>query len=70
MTKCKYILNWNSILDFFKWTQHWIAVKHVKKDKFVCYDPDGGKDSDGSTIGKAIENLRKGYVISGLYICI
>ncbi len=20
MTKCKYILNWNSILDFFKWT--------------------------------------------------
>ena len=50
--------------------KHWIAVKHVKKDEFVCYDPDGGKDSDGSTIGKAIENLRKGYVISGLYICI
>ena len=20
MTKCKHILNWNSILDFFKWT--------------------------------------------------
>lgn len=50
--------------------KHWIAVKHVKGDKFVCYDPDEGKDSDGSTIGKAIENLRKGYVISGLYICI
>lgn len=50
--------------------KHWIAVKHVKKDKFVCYDPDEGKDSDGSTMGKAIENLRKKYVISGLYICI
>lgn len=50
--------------------KHWIAVKHVKKDKFVCYDPDGGKDSDGSTMGEAIKNLRKEYVISGLYICI
>lgn len=50
--------------------KHWIAVKHVKGDKFVCYDPDEGKDSDGSTMGKAIENLRKKYVISGLYICI
>lgn len=50
--------------------KHWIAVKHVKKDKFVCYDPDEGKDSDGSTMGKAIKNLRKEYVISGLYICI
>ena len=50
--------------------KHWIAVKHVNKDKFVCYDPDEGKDSDGSTMGKAIENLRKKYVISGLYICI
>ena len=50
--------------------KHWIAVKHVNKDKFVCYDPAEGKDSDGSTMGKAIENLRKDYVISGLYICI
>ena len=50
--------------------KHWIAVKHVNKDKFVCYDPAEGKDSDGSTMGKAIENLRKEYVISGLYICI
>lgn len=60
---------WEYILVLVN-NKHWIAVKHVKKDKFVCYDPDGGKDSDGSTIGKAIENLRKGYVISGLYICI
>lgn len=60
---------WKYILVLVN-NKHWIAVKHVKKDKFVCYDPDGGKDSDGSTIGKAIENLRKGYVISGLYICI
>lgn len=22
--------------------KHWIAVKHVNKDKFVCYDPDEG----------------------------
>lgn len=50
--------------------KHWIAVKHVKKDKFVCYDPGEGKDSDGSTMGEAIKNLRKEYVISGLYICI
>ena len=50
--------------------KHWIAVKHVKEDKFVCYDPDEGKDSDGSTMGEAIKNLRKEYVISGLYICI
>lgn len=62
--------NENIELDTLVNNKHWIAVKHVKKDKFVCYDPDGGKDSDGSTIGKAIENLRKGYVISGLYICI
>lgn len=60
---------WKYILVLVN-NKHWIAVKHVKKDKFVCYDPDGGKDSDGSTIGKAIDNLRKGYVISGLYICI
>ena len=60
---------WKYILVLVN-NKHWIAVKHVKKDEFVCYDPDGGKDSDGSTIGKAIENLRKGYVISGLYICI
>lgn len=60
---------WKYILVLVN-NKHWIAIKHVKKDKFVCYDPDGGKDSDGSTIGKAIENLRKGYVISGLYICI
>jgi len=50
--------------------KHWIAVKHVKKDKFVCYDPGEGKDSDGSTMGEAIKNLRKEYVINGLYICI
>lgn len=60
---------WEYILVLVN-NKHWIAVKHVKKDKFVCYDPDEGKDSDGSTIGKAIENLRKGYEISGLYICI
>ena len=60
---------WKYILVLVN-NKHWIAVKHVKKDKFVCYDPDGGKDSDGSTMGKAIENLRKEYVISGLYICI
>ena len=60
---------WEYILVLVN-NKHWIAVKHVKKDKFVCYDPDGGKDSDGSTMGKAIENLRKEYVISGLYICI
>lgn len=62
-------ITWDYILVLVN-NKHWIAVKHVKKDEFVCYDPDGGKDSDGSTIGKAIENLRKGYVISGLYICI
>lgn len=28
------------------------------------------QDSDGSTMGEAIKNLRKEYVISGLYICI
>ena len=62
-------ITWEYILVLVN-NKHWIAVKHVKKDKFVCYDPDEGKDSDGSTIGKAIENLRKGYEISGLYICI
>ena len=60
---------WEYILVLVN-NKHWIAVKHVKKDKFVCYDPDEGKDSDGSTMGEAIENLRKEYVISGLYICI
>ena len=60
---------WNYILVLVN-NKHWIAVKHVKKDKFVCYDPDEGKDSDGSTMGEAIKNLRKEYVISGLYICI
>lgn len=61
--------DWEYILVLVN-NKHWIAVKHVKKDKFVCYDPDGGKDSDGSTMGEAIGNLRKEYKISGLYICI
>ena len=61
--------DWEYILVLVN-NKHWIAVKHVKKDKFVCYDPDEGKDSDGSTMGEAIKNLRKEYVISGLYICI
>ena len=60
---------WKYILVLVN-NKHWIAVKHVKEDKFVCYDPDEGKDSDGSTMEKAIGNLRKEYVISGLYICI
>lgn len=60
---------WKYILVLVN-NKHWIAVKHVKEDKFVCYDPDEGKDSDGSTMGEAIKNLRKEYVISGLYICI
>lgn len=60
---------WDYILVLVN-NKHWIAVKHVKEDRFVCYDPNEGKDSDGSTMGKAIENLRKEYVISGLYICI
>ena len=60
---------WDYILVLVN-NKHWIAVKHVKEDKFVCYDPDEGKDSDGSTMGEAIKNLRKEYVISGLYICI
>lgn len=60
---------WDYILVLVN-NKHWIAVKHVNKDKFVCYDPDEGKDSDGSTMGEAIKNLRKEYVISGLYICI
>ena len=60
---------WEYILVLVN-NKHWIAVKHVKKDEFVCYDPDGGKDSDGSTMGEAIGNLRKEYKISGLYICI
>ena len=60
---------WEYILVLVN-NKHWIAVKHVKEDKFVCYDPDEGKDSDGSTMGEAIKNLRKEYVISGLYICI
>ena len=62
-------ITWKYILVLVN-NKHWIAVKHVKGDKFVCYDPDGGKDSDGSTMGEAIENLRKKYEISGLYICI
>ena len=49
---------WKYILVLVN-NKHWIAVKHVKEDKFVCYDPDEGKDSDGSTMGEAIENLRK-----------
>lgn len=60
---------WKYILVLVN-NKHWIAVKHVKEDKFVCYDPDEGKDSDGATMEKAIGNLRKEYVISGLYICI
>lgn len=60
---------WEYILVLVN-NKHWIAVKRVKEDRFVCYDPDEGKDSDGATMGKAIENLRKGYKISGLYICI
>lgn len=60
---------WKYILVLVN-NKHWIAVKHVKEDKFVCYDSDEGKDSDGSTMGEAIKNLRKEYVISGLYICI
>ena len=62
-------ITWDYILVLVN-NKHWIAVKHVKEDRFVCYDPNEGKDSDGSTMGKAIENLRKEYVISGLYICI
>ena len=62
-------ITWDYILVLVN-NKHWIAVKHVKEDKFVCYDPDEGKDSDGSTMGEAINNLRKEYVISGLYICI
>lgn len=62
-------ITWDYILVLVN-NKHWIAVKHVKEDKFVCYDPDEGKDSDGSTMGEAIKNLRKEYVISGLYICI
>lgn len=62
-------ITWDYILVLVD-NKHWIAVKHVKGDKFVCYDPDEGKDSDGSTMGEAIENLRKEYKISGLYICI
>lgn len=61
--------DWEYILVLVN-NKHWIAVKHVKKDKFVCYDPDGGKDSDGSTMGEAIGNLVREYKISGLYICI
>ena len=34
--------DWEYILVLVN-NKHWIAVKHVKKDKFVCYDPDGGK---------------------------
>ena len=50
---------------------HWIAVKCIEEGKkFICYDPDEGKDSEGDTMEKAIENLRKEYEISGLYICI
>ena len=60
---------WKYILVLVN-NKHWIAVKHVKKDRFVCYEPDVGKDSDSSTMGEAIENLRKEYKISGLYICI
>lgn len=62
-------ITWDYILVLVN-NKHWIAVKHVKEDKFVCYDPDEGKDSDGSTMGESIKNLRKEYVISGLYICI
>lgn len=62
-------ITWDYILVLVN-NKHWIAVKHVKEDKFVCYDPAEGKDSDGSTMGEAIKNLRKEYVISGLYICI
>lgn len=62
-------ITWDYILVLVN-NKHWIAVKHVKEDKFVCYDSDEGKDSDGSTMGEAIKNLRKEYVISGLYICI
>lgn len=61
--------DWEYILVLVN-NKHWIAVKHVKEDKFVCYDSDEGKDSDGSTMGEAIGNLRKEYKISGLYICI
>ena len=52
-------ITWDYILVLVN-NKHWIAVKHVKEDK----------DSDGSTMGEAIKNLRKEYVISGLYICI
>lgn len=62
-------ITWDYILVLVN-NKHWIAVKHVKEDKLVCYDSDEGKDSDGSTMGEAIKNLRKEYVISGLYICI
>lgn len=62
-------ITWDYILVLVN-NKHWIAVKHVKEDKFVFYDSDEGKDSDGSTMGEAIKNLRKEYVISGLYICI
>lgn len=55
--------DWEYILVLVN-NKHWIAVKHVKKDKFVCYDPDGGKDSDGSTMGEAIGNLRKESLLS------
>lgn len=30
---------WKYILVLVN-NKHWIAVKHVKKDRFVCYDPD------------------------------
>lgn len=50
---------------------HWIAVKRIEEgEKFICYDPGEGKNSEGDTMEKAIENLEEGYEISGLYICI
>lgn len=51
--------------------RHWIAVKRIEEgEKFICYDPGEGKNSEGDTMEKAIENLEEEYEISGLYICI
>ena len=63
-------IDWSYILVLVEGC-HWIAVKRIEEgEKFICYDPGKGKNSEGDTMEKAIENLEEEYEISGLYICI
>lgn len=50
--------------------RHWIAVKRVNVDKFVCYDPASGTATTAASMEAAIMEHSGITNIDGLYICI